>query len=65
MFGRNHGSMDHAHTRHITQVKLIVMKGAGGKAFCAGGDVVGVRQAVLDGVSKQADLRPPALVTIK
>jgi len=34
-------------------VKLVVMKGAGGqkKAFCAGGDVVGVRQAVLDGVS--------------
>lgn len=38
--------------QHITQVKLIVMKGGGGKAFCAGGDVVGVRQAVLDGVSK-------------
>lgn len=31
------------------------MKGAGGKAFCAGGDVVGVRQAVLDGVSERVD----------
>jgi hypothetical protein len=37
-----------------SQVKLVVMKGAGGKAFCAGGDVVGVRQAVLDGVGEQS-----------
>ena len=26
----------------------MAMKGAGGKAFCAGGDVVGVRKSALD-----------------
>jgi len=29
-------------------VKLVVMKGAGGKSFCAGGDVVSVRQSALE-----------------
>lgn len=30
------------------QVQLVVMKGAGGKAFCAGGDVVTVRRSILE-----------------
>ncbi|MBE9604189.1 enoyl-CoA hydratase/isomerase family protein [Acetobacteraceae bacterium H6797] len=31
------------------EVELVVLEGAGGKAFCAGGDVRAMRQAVLDG----------------
>jgi enoyl-CoA hydratase/carnithine racemase len=30
-------------------VKLVILEGAGGKAFCAGGDVRGIRQFALDG----------------
>lgn len=32
----------------LLQIKFIVMKGAGEKAFCAGGDVVTVRKSVLE-----------------
>ena len=30
-------------------VRLVILEGAGGKAFCAGGDVRGIRQFALDG----------------
>lgn len=38
-----------AQWRHDDGVKLVVLEGAGGRAFCAGGDVRAVRQAAVDG----------------
>jgi len=38
-----------AQWRHADDVKLVVLEGAGGRAFCAGGDVRAVRQAAIDG----------------
>lgn len=35
--------------RHDPAVKLVILEGAGGRAFCAGGDVRAVRQAAIDG----------------
>ena len=36
-------------------VKVLLMKGAGGKAFCAGGDIVAVAQAAKAGTSLSHD----------
>lgn len=38
-----------AQWRHAAEVKLVLLEGAGGRAFCAGGDVRAVRQAAVDG----------------
>lgn len=35
--------------RHAAEVKLVILEGAGGRAFCAGGDVRAVRQAAIEG----------------
>ena len=35
--------------KNDASVKLVVLEGAGGRAFCAGGDVRAVRQAAVDG----------------
>jgi enoyl-CoA hydratase/carnithine racemase len=35
--------------RNNPEVRLVVLEGAGGKAFCAGGDVRAVREAALAG----------------
>ncbi len=35
--------------KHDASVKLVILEGAGGRAFCAGGDVRAVRQAAVDG----------------
>ncbi|SUE44888.1 enoyl-CoA hydratase/isomerase family protein [Roseomonas gilardii] len=36
-------------------VRLVLLEGLGGRAFCAGGDIRFVRQAVLDGRGEEAD----------
>ena len=39
---------------HNPDVHAILLKGAGGKAFCAGGDVKGMVQCILAGKHQEA-----------